>query len=70
MILLTPLIISLPLWLKLQKKSIKYLHKHFSDYPSNDSDITIFLEPNDKEEMANIISCPNSSKVSGLNRVP
>ena len=52
------------------KKSIKYLHKHFSDYLSNDSDSTIFLEPTDKEEIANIISCLNSSKVSGPNRVP
>ena len=44
------------------KKSIKYTHKHFSDYLSNESDSTIFLQPTDKEEIANIISSLNSSK--------
>ena len=38
------------------KKSIKYLHKHFSDYLSNESSSTMFLQPTDKEEIANIIS--------------
>ena len=38
------------------KKSIKYKHKHFSEYLSNESDGTIFLQPTDKEEIANIIS--------------
>ena len=38
------------------KKSIKYTHKHFSDYLSNESDSTIFLQPTDKEEIANILS--------------
>ena len=42
------------------KKSIKYSHKHFSDYLSNESDSTIFLQPTDKEEIANIISSFNS----------
>ena len=46
------------------KKSIKYTHKHFSDYLSNESDSTIFLQPTDKEEIANIISSLNSSKAS------
>ena len=36
------------------KKSIKYTHKHFSEYLSNESDGTIFLQPTDKEEIANI----------------
>ena len=58
---ITPLIITLPLELKLQK-TIKYSHKHFSDYLSNESDSTIFLQPTDKEEIANIISSLNSSK--------
>ena len=35
-ILLTRLIVTLPLELKLQKKSIKYSHKRFSDYLSNE----------------------------------
>ena len=47
------------------KKSIKYTHKHFSDYLSNESDSTKFLQPTDKEEIANIISSLNSSKASG-----
>ena len=35
-------------------KKTKYSHKHFSDYVSNESDSTIFLQPTDKEEIANI----------------
>ena len=31
------------------KKSIKYSHKHFSDYLSNESSTTIFLQPTDKK---------------------
>ena len=52
------------------KKSIKYTHKHFSDCLSNESDSTIFLQPTDKEEIANIISSLNSSKASGANSIP
>ena len=52
------------------KRSIKYSHKHFSDYLSNESDSTIFLQPTDKEEIANIISSLNSSKASGPNSIP
>ena len=55
MILLTPLIITLPLKLKLL---------------SNESDSTIFLQPTDKEEIANIISSLNSNKASGPNSIP
>ena len=68
--MLTPLIIKLPLYLKLQKESIKYSLKHFSDYLSNESDSTIFLQSTDKEEIANIISSLNSSKASGPNSIP
>ena len=49
------------------KKSIKYSHKHFSGYLSNESSSTIFLQPTDKEEIANIISSLNSDKASGAN---
>ena len=52
------------------KKSINYSHKHFSDYLSNKSSSTIFLEPTDKEEIANIISSLNSKKASGPNSIP
>ena len=34
------------------KKTIKYSHEHFSDYLSNESSSTIFLQPTDKEELA------------------
>ena len=55
--------------LKLQKKT-KYSHKHFSDYLSNENTSTIFLQPTDKKEIANIISSLNSRKVSGPNSTP
>ena len=52
------------------KKSIKYSRKHFSDYHSNENESKIFLQPTDKEEIANIISSVNSSKISGPNNIP
>ena len=52
------------------KKSIKYSHKHFSDYLSNKSSTTIFLQPTDKEEITNIISSLNSNKAAGPNSIP
>ena len=48
----------------------KYSHKYFSDYLSNEISSTIFLEPTDKEEIANIISSFNSNKASGPNSIP
>ena len=42
------------------KKSIKYSHKHFLDYLSNESSSAIFLQPTYKEEIANIIFSLNS----------
>ena len=47
------------------KRSIKYSHKHFLDYLSNQTSSTIFLQPTDKEEIVNIISSLNSNKASG-----
>ena len=52
------------------KKSIKYSHKHFSDYLSNESSTTIFLQSTDKEEITNIISSLNSNKASSPNSIP
>ena len=52
------------------KKGIKYSHKHFSDYLSNEISNTIVLQPTDKEEIANIISSLNSNKASGQNSIP
>ena len=40
----------------------KKSHKYFSDYPSNKSNSTLFLQPTDKEEIAKILSCLNSNK--------
>ena len=48
------------------KRSIKYSHKHLS----NESSSTIFLQPTDKEEVANLISSLNSNKASGPNSIP
>ena len=45
------------------KKSLKYSHKHFSDYISNETSSTIYLQTTDKEEIANIIFSLNSNKV-------
>ena len=36
----------------------------------NENGSTIFLQPTDKEEIANIISCLNSNKASGPNSIP
>ena len=52
------------------KESIKYSQKHFSDYLSNKTSDTIFLQLTDKEEIANIISSLNSNKASGPNGIP
>ena len=51
------------------KKNIKYPHKHFSDYLSNENSSTMFLLPTDKKEIA-IISSLNSNKTSGPNSIP
>ena len=51
------------------EKSIKYSHKHFSDYFSNETSSTIFLQPTYKEGIANIISPLNSNKASASNSI-
>ena len=50
------------------KKSIKYSHKHFSDYLENENGSTRFLQPTDNE-VANIISSLNSNEASGPNGI-
>ena len=52
------------------KKSIKYSHKHFSDYLLNGSISTLFLQPTYREEIVNIISSLNSNKASSPNSIP
>ena len=49
---------------------MKYSHKYFSEYLSNERECTIFLQPSDKEEVANIISSLSSCKTSGPNSIP
>ena len=49
------------------KDNIKYSHKHFSDYLSNQCNNSIFIQPTDREEIANIISTLNMNKFSGPN---
>ena len=68
MILLTPLIITLHPQLKLQKKT-KYSHENLSDYLLNESGSTVFLQPTDREEIANIISSLSSNKASAPNSI-
>ena len=60
MILVTPILITLLL----------YSHKHFSDYLANENGSTIFLQPTDKKEIANIKASLNSDKTSGPNSIP
>ena len=48
------------------KKSIKYSHKHFSDYFSNETSSTIFLQPTDKEE---IVTYPLSTPIRLLAQI-
>ena len=48
----------------------KYSHNYFLDYLSNESDSTIFLQPTDKEEMANISFLSSNNKASGPNNIP
>ena len=50
-----------------KKAYIKYPHKGFSDYLSNESDGAIFLQSTDTQEIANITFSVNSSKASGPN---
>ena len=67
--LLTPLKITF-LYSWNYKKGINYSQKHFRGYLSNESISTIFLQPTDKEETANIISSRNSNKASSPNSIP
>ena len=52
------------------EKSIKYSDKHFKTIFSNKSGGIIFLQPTDKEEIANIMYSLNSNKASGPNSIP
>ena len=52
------------------KESIKYSHKHFSNFLKNRSDDSFFLSPTDKYELINIISSLDPIKSTGPNSIP
>ena len=52
------------------KESIKYSHKHFSNFLKNRSDDSFFLSPTDKYEIINIISSLDPMKSTGPNSIP
>ena len=47
------------------KLNIKYSHKHFSEYLKHQCNNSIFIQPTDSEEIANIISSLNINKACG-----
>ena len=49
---------------------MKNSYKRFSDYPANEGGSKIFLQPKDKEKIANIISSLNSNKAFGSKSKP
>ena len=49
---------------------MKYSHRHFPGYLANERSSTIFLQPTDKEGIANIISFFNNDKASVTNSIP
>ena len=51
------------------KASIKYSHKHFSNFLKNRSDDSFFLSPTDKYEIINIISSLDPNKSTGPNSI-
>ena len=52
------------------KESIKYSHKHFSNFLKNGSDDSFFVSPTDKYEIINIIFSLDSNKSTGPNSTP
>ena len=52
------------------KQNINYSHKHFSEYLKHQCNSSIFIQPTDHEEMANIISSLNINEVSSPFSIP
>ena len=52
------------------KQNINYSHKHFSEYLKHQCNNSIFIQPTDCEEIANIISSLNINKASGPFSIP
>ena len=50
-------------------KKTKYSHENLSDYLLSESGSTVFLQPTDREEIANIISSLSSNKASAPNSI-
>ena len=44
-------------------------HKHFSDFPKNRSNISVFVSLTDKTEIENVISSVDSNKSVGPNNI-
>ena len=47
------------------KQNINYSHKHFSEYLKHQCNNSLFIQPTDSEEIANIISSLNINKACG-----
>ena len=52
------------------KESIKYSHKHFSNFLKNRSDDSFSLSPTDKYEIINIVPSLDPKKSTGPNSIP
>ena len=52
------------------KKNIKYSRKHFSHFLNNQYNNSLFIQPTDSDEIANIMSTLNMNKSSGPNSIP
>ena len=52
------------------KQNINYSHKHFSEYLKHQCNNSIFIQPTDSEEIANIISSLNINKACGPFSIP
>ena len=52
------------------KQNINYSHKHFSEYLKHQCNNSLFIQPTDSEEIANIISSLNINKACGPFSIP
>ena len=52
------------------KQNINYSHKHFSEYLKHQCNNSTFIQPTDREEIANIISSLNINKTCGSFSIP
>ena len=52
------------------KLNMNYSHKHFSEYLKHQCNNSTFIQPTDREEIANIISSLNINKTCGSFSIP